>query len=1193
MNLEAWIDPNLLQIIGLGTSGDPYLVDGRHLRWFSGRVLGFPRSGYRLLRRPSPIDWDPELLQAQGVLRSQGTRRDLIQAADTAQFLADGRRLRSGLTVRRTGGLIYRQVYPGVDPFLQVDKTDVTLDFGPEDPPGATIGPHAVNPAAYVYLVVIRRKRTGAVAATAYYDAAGDYRFQDRAAVGARLRPWLPDYVVEDVLASEHGFALRSRSERGAAPEALRRRDRRIVQSFLRRRAAGGGGRGTAGRGTAGVAAPPLRGGRGMTALDRVQNPWVVEGLLLHGGLIDRVRVRGHDAVLAEVQWIPTRSWASDEERWSEVGRFFLPLTDAPEIYPEWTPEPGQQVAATRLAEGPPRAFAPWDEPTHPPPPADPQEMEKDLIRRYLDPGFDGVDEMMREFLSRELTEARPQADIAVTDLLEPDPATDPGQQPINIAFSPYDALVAQAVDPQMARLLGLATTDRDDLAGPFDYLVEADFPRLWLQVALNPAAYEPALEELRRRLDGRPLPWAGQPGDGPIGITTDLGGGMRAQRCISLATAIASQAVPLPHPPADLGVVIEPQAAVQPVQADVFAEWGLPAVNLFEYPRAVRVFYALRRRNATTDIALHESDDESDDLLLPRVPTGEMAEQGRFRVLDRRLERYGDYTYRLSAMDLFGRFSPFTDLDATIADIVAPPAPTALQCELGGSDEAAPVWPTFTLRFRWTAADARLAPDLDHFAVHLRQGRIPVTDGADAAAWSGLEHQPGVTSGAIVINAAALEPPSPAGPSPIPGPAGLAPLLTVEPVGDGSHDMTLAFGPISAPYDPAGFAQVSVTVFAVDDAANSSPPARRAVATRVDPGAPPPPVYPAEPQASSYPDARARAFYRVPLGPHLGLPAGTFAQVVRATQSMLLTEATEAQREQFGVGSPAQRAGLLRTLAVAHPELFSVDHERPHDHTVAEHWVELNGNDDAWTAVTTRTIGVTGAKSPWPTDVDAFVVIRVPRNPPPPLPQVEAVRAGDRSVAMEVAADPSGRTSAYRVFRTVAEPGVLPEVRRMLPVATLPLTEETVELIDDELLADVTYAYRVQAIGAAGVRSEATDAIEVRPWSSLPPDPGTVLTVIRAGPASPVRLVAFRVPRRDYATALFRLGDGFGWQVAAAPEALPLTDLGGSHDGTGWVFQVNDDVGPDAADDRHSYVVVQRDPRGLTATSEIVAEGP
>ncbi len=108
--MGAFIEPSLLQIIGLGTEGDPYLPDGRHLRWLMHRELGFPRSGFHLVRRRSLAPWNEKVVLAMGVLRQQS----LVQGSLTpAEATADGGlRCGSGLTVHRAGGLAFQTALP-------------------------------------------------------------------------------------------------------------------------------------------------------------------------------------------------------------------------------------------------------------------------------------------------------------------------------------------------------------------------------------------------------------------------------------------------------------------------------------------------------------------------------------------------------------------------------------------------------------------------------------------------------------------------------------------------------------------------------------------------------------------------------------------------------------------------------------------------------------------------------------------------------------------------------------------------------------------------------------------------------------------------------------------------------------------------------------------------------------------------
>ena len=99
----VWIDPNLLQLVGLGTKADPYLADGRHLRWFFGRMLGFPRSGFILRRRRSPFG---DLKTLRPLLPFMGKQ------STTESALGTGARVHfdSGITISKTDGFTFKAV---------------------------------------------------------------------------------------------------------------------------------------------------------------------------------------------------------------------------------------------------------------------------------------------------------------------------------------------------------------------------------------------------------------------------------------------------------------------------------------------------------------------------------------------------------------------------------------------------------------------------------------------------------------------------------------------------------------------------------------------------------------------------------------------------------------------------------------------------------------------------------------------------------------------------------------------------------------------------------------------------------------------------------------------------------------------------------------------------------------------------
>jgi hypothetical protein len=108
------IDPNLLQLIGLGSEGDADIADCRHLRWIFHRLLGFPRTGFRLTRRPSLLTMNFDAPPPG----SPAVRAQLTRQAE----LGSGGRIRfpSGLSVSKTGGFFFGPADSGGQPLLRL-----------------------------------------------------------------------------------------------------------------------------------------------------------------------------------------------------------------------------------------------------------------------------------------------------------------------------------------------------------------------------------------------------------------------------------------------------------------------------------------------------------------------------------------------------------------------------------------------------------------------------------------------------------------------------------------------------------------------------------------------------------------------------------------------------------------------------------------------------------------------------------------------------------------------------------------------------------------------------------------------------------------------------------------------------------------------------------------------------------------
>ncbi|HYC91750.1 MAG TPA: hypothetical protein VEO54_21200 [Thermoanaerobaculia bacterium] len=1131
--MTAWIDPNLLQLVGLGTKDDLYTQDGRHLRWFFGRLLGFPRSGFRLRRTRSPIDpqrWKE--IEGAGVGRSQ-----LLSQALVGPFT---RRFPNGLTVSKEGALVYTTVPTDGGSYVTIDSKPVRLGFGHEGPSATPpLGPAATNPAAWVRLTIVRKKDSGLASATAYAKGQGTWNYQDSAFVGVGIFATTPGLVVDGM---EMGGALARRLGENRIRTLRRTADRPAV------------------------ARPGLA-----TTQAAATSTWVVETMLLHGGLIERIEIIGRDAVVMRVDWFPTRAYAA-ADIWTDVDQFFLPLTDEPSIYPAWTTTPGEQVAKDRLFSAPPRALPPWDEPSYPPPPAPPGAVEDDLAMRYLGVGYDRMREAMKIFLGGELSENRPQALIKTEELLEADPPDEEFDGGTTDVY-PFELLVGASIDPHVARLLGLLTTDTKEPDGMWDYALDAGFASQWLLwtilEGLSPTPIE-KLDELPTSIPG---------------LDKLREQGMRPELVLSVATAIEIAAQPAPEAPADLRADVVPLPAGKPIEAEAGLSWLANLGNFFQSPESVRVFFAARRQDEFGgDEPLHPKDDES-GVLLPHVPTRSAIKNGRITLRDRSMPKYGIYTWRLSGMDLWGRFSPFAETTEKVADLIPPPSPASLRAVLAGPDSGAPSW-TLRMKFDWGTGSAIAAPDVERFEVHVRQGTVDPSDGENPALWGRTEHVPGATAPPLVVA-------WPGGT--LTAPPGVSASIAVTPIppeegGDGTR-VTIEIAGVTVPFNAEGLANIAFSARAIDQSGNASTLARPATASRADvaPPAPPPPT--GVLRFATQPDALGRSSYRMALN----APPGGTIQVMRCSGAALLGAAA-IDDPTFQALDESARVTLLQTLSTQHREVFAMDHEVTYPASATAHTIELNGNDRGWTLATTLGFSRTGIREQWPSDPLRFEVIAVPRSAVPPLPVVVEARGGDRGATLRIRPDWTARSEHFRIYRT-RERAATSDVRLMRPVATVPASAAETLFVDSGLFENITYFYRVEALGSGGVRSQPTSAIAVTPYTTAPPPPPEVLGVQKlADPAK--RRVEWLLPRRDYGVELLRRPHGVPqWTpaetVASRPDGtLDLTLLTAPtvQDGA-WRYTAEDTV-PDGAI-RWTYRVRITDPQGRVALSPVVEETP
>ena len=162
-------------------------------------------------------------------------------------------------------------------------------------------------------------------------------------------------------------------------------------------------------------------------------------------------------------------------------------------------------------------------------------------------------------------------------------------------------------------------------------------------------------------------------------------------------------------------------------------------------------ILHAFTRASAAGDLLLHHRDDES-KLLAPHLPTPYGEPQPRFNLVDRALPSYGDHTWQISAMDLFGRLSPAAAISAEVRDTISPPAPATVDVQLLGDATTGPSWTTVAITFDWLPTHEAVAPDLAAFEIHLRQGVVSSSDATLPATWGRFETTPGSVAGAVTI---------------------------------------------------------------------------------------------------------------------------------------------------------------------------------------------------------------------------------------------------------------------------------------------------------------------------------------------------------------------------------------------------------------------------------------------------------
>lgn len=1176
--MNRYVNPSLLQLTALGIEDDHYLQDGHHLRWAFSPDLGFPRSGFRLVRRPSPLPWNPKRQDVR-------VRRASLSGSHISDSVI---RHEEGIHVSAENGL---KAGSGGSR-ISVGSDTLRIRFTEDEIPDT-----ASTPACWVMLRY-RHRKTGSIAASAVFVDDETVRVQDRGASGRNIRGLLdrlangidldPDKIrrFRDVAylptftdAQLEDTELERRLER-TAPERERDlnldsdsdldRDRRFTHRFGR----SSSGRLFGNRPRINVD-PILRGGR----FRRRWRPgfgsdeWVQGTFLLNGSVIDELHVTGSRAEVELIEWITVDDYA-DAEGWKPVETFFLPIDGDDVTYPA-QPTPGSEVARERLEHAPPKALGPWANEDWPPAPASEGAITDEQTRRYLD-GYDELADALETLVATELEEAVPQRAVRYggSEPLQATAGTNEDLSGSTIDLPLLEMLQVASIDPGFARVLGLATTDFDadsEQSDRVDYMVSADWWTLWVWGVLVPGMRDRVLDIFQER----------KPNDAGIRLPlpgTSHGGGRHARMpnsqvatAISVATGISVAPRDDVASPKGVDTTVETRTGVSDVPAVVRVSWDVPDANLFTGDG--HVSFAVRRRHEGTDESLVRTDPES-DLPLARLPgvTGTTTFTDRTPML-------GSSTYRVSGMDIWGRWSDFTETQANVTDTVPPPSPTGLRARLLGDDDDSPIW-TLELSFNWTGGQQTLAPDTSRFEIHCEQGKVD----RSFAGWGGIETRAGVHS-PLSISWTDL---------------GVSTPLS---------DVTVSVDPVDATSDPAADARItvtvpdvhvpfrasqehralaSVTVVAVDDHDNRSPPARRAVAERVDPVEPSTEPLTLEPQVATWPDATGNCYWTTEWNRQ---PVGSRTQVLRAPQARLLAAADESL-ETFENRDITGRIQRLREIATNHhhQHAFSPDHEEPYDDGETRHQVALPAEDRGLTVVTVRHTGPSGTRGAWPTTDECFAVVRTPETARPPTPALTARTDMDApgEIQLVVAPDRSGSTETVRLYRT-PDSDVVADIRRMRPLTPVPSsTSDPIER-PDAVPPDRWYAYRAVAVGESGLRSSPTQPLWMRADTNAPPPEPVIESVTRPSPGRS-REVTVRVTGYELDLRLARRPVGMrSWTTLDRTSAqdLGFQALGSSTQ----TLTVRTEVPTSASDSRYEYYVEVIDRRGRTATSNVVTE--
>ncbi len=700
----------------------------------------------------------------------------------------------------------------------------------------------------------------------------------------------------------------------------------------------------------------------------------------------------------------------------------------------------------------------------------------------------------------------------------------------------PMEAMMIGAVDPEIARLLGLLYIDKTaDPDVEYDYRVVGHWPgidRSWTVEKLSRPNTQPLAPPVLTHANT------------PVSFPTPASGNVQVDRAVGVRwePPVMNPAAPIPS---SAGIV---PIRVLPKRKDLGTR-PCPAAAPPD-PSFVEIQRPAEGESTEPVSAIVAVPEET--------PTGPVWPQYFF--VDRFVD-YRCYGYGLEGIDVFGRSSAMSDTRvADVVDLTGPPPPlnlTAVVYQRADTQAIAALDPAFrnrlfppasthptALHVGWVWPNALLAsvPDLDHFLVYLKvDGYAAFSQPANAALW-----------------------PEPANWTPFPPVAvpasnggALPPSLVAAGVTDAQYFDTVIFSPPLAPDDDVPVVYGYAGVGGVDrapfsNAGKISPPVV-VFARDFEPPAPPPipsvdqPPEPADKGANAslalsweadsrylYHLVRARGSELDPLPMPPAVPACLAPEQPTCTDNG--TDCLE-QKRRF----------TLRRKAIAHLDQYRLANLEPRPSVPVgadfrfqtPDKVDGSQGDDYLYAG--RAIDRAGNVS----DIGCPQLVRVRDFLPPRAPTVRSILGAEGEIRIEWAVNPEADLDGYRLLRT-AQPendGSLDRMLLMLeidrdgvvrgpPGAPAPTVAgagtayRSFRWRDEQVRSVTDYRYRLVALDRSGNISELSAAASARAVDTTPPaapqwvaDP---LTVETSGGEEAVRL-RFAAPPGD-ADATFRV---------------------------------------------------------------------